>query len=306
MKRIERSGESAHRQTPVRAVLLAIYRVRVPVYGMAALVLVVVALTSGLALWDGSGRMRAVVAFIAMGVLVACMLLVLVGPRLVPERETSVVASPVHGRWLGMNSPATKVPSHGVRMYGQAYAIDLVHEPIDAERPSFGSGPAMREASDYPAFGQPVVAMIDGTVVRATDRQRDHRARSSGLSLAYMMLEGVVRELGGTAFILGNHVTIRGAAGEYATVAHLQQDSVMVQVGARVHAGEQIARCGNSGNSSEPHVHAQLMDRASPWTAQGLPLAFDAISLDDAPERMATLPATGQHMTALPADSPSA
>lgn len=282
----------------MRRTLLAAYRVRGPLYGMAALVLILVALTSGLALWDGARLTRATVAFIAMGVLAGCVLLVLAGPRLLPKRETKVVSSPVHGRWLGMNSPAAKVPSHGIRMYGQAYAIDLVHEPIDAERPPFGTGPAMREASDYPAFGQPIFAMIDGTVVRATDRQRDHRARSNGLSLVYMMLEGVVREIGGPGFILGNHVTIRGAGGVYATVAHLQHESVTVQVGATVRAGEQIASCGNSGNSSEPHVHAQLMDRASPWTAQGLALAFDAVSIDDSPERTVTVPATGQHMTA--------
>lgn len=65
--------------------------------------------------------------------------------------------------------------------------------------------------------------MIDGVVVRATDWRRDHRARSSGLAIAYMLIEGAVRELGGPGFILGNHVTIRGANGDFATVAHLEQ-----------------------------------------------------------------------------------
>lgn len=285
---------------------IAAYRVRGPIYGIAALVLIAVALTSGLSLGEGGRQTRSIIALVALCGLAAAVVLVYIGPRMLRERDTAVVFSPVAGRWLGMNSPSTKVPSHGVRMYGQAHAIDLVHEPADVERPAFGDGPAMRPAPDYPAFGQPVFAMIDGTVVRASDGHRDHRARSSGLSLIYMMLEGAVRELGGPGFILGNHVTIRGSRGEFATVAHLQQHSVSVRIGTKVRAGEQIARCGNSGNSSEPHVHAQLMDRVSPWTAQGLPMAFTAISLDDSPDRVTALPRTGQHMTAPTPQIPSA
>lgn len=282
----------------MKRALLVAYRLRGPAYGIAALVLIAVALTSGISLGDGSQMARGVIAVIALGVLAVSVVLVFVGPRLMVTRHPAPLTSPVSGRWLGMNSPATKVPSHGIRLYGQAFAIDLVHEPVDTARPAFGDGPAMRPAREYPAFGQPVCAMIDGTVVRATDWRRDHRARSGGLALVYMLIEGAVRELGGPGFILGNHITIRGASGEYATVAHLQQGSAAVKVGANVRAGDQIARCGNSGNSSEPHVHAQLMDRVSPWTAQGLPMAFIGISLDDDPARLTSLPRTSQHMTA--------
>lgn len=282
----------------MKRALRAAYRVRGPVYGFAALVLIAVALTSMIPMADEFRPVRGVIALSGAAALAVCVILVFVGPRLLPTRAPALVVSPVVGRWLGMNSPATKVPSHGIRLYGQAYAIDLVHEPADSSRPVYGDGPAMRHPSDYPAFGAPVFAMIDGTVVRSTDWRRDHRSRSSGLALVYMLLEGAVRELGGPGFILGNHVTIRGSNGEYATVAHLQQGSITTQVGATVRAGEQIARCGNSGNSSEPHVHAQLMDRISPWTAQGLPMAFAAITLDDEHGPLDALPGTGQHMTA--------
>lgn len=197
-----------------------------------------------------------------------------------------------------MNSPASKVPSHGVRMYGQAYAIDLVHEPTDSGRPSFGGRRAMRAAEEYPAFGMPVFAMIDGVVVRAQDRQRDHRARSNGISIAYMMVEGAVRELGGPGFVVGNHITIRGEDGVHATVAHLRQGSATVSVGDVVRAGQRIASCGNSGNSSEPHVHAQLADQASLWTAQGIPMAFADVTLDDGDDLVVSLPGNQQHMTA--------
>jgi murein DD-endopeptidase MepM/ murein hydrolase activator NlpD len=41
-----------------------------------------------------------------------------------------------------------------------------------------------------------------------------------------------------------------------------------------VPVGRQLAECGNSGNSSEPHLHLQLMDTAHPDIAAGLPFAF--------------------------------
>jgi len=71
-----------------------------------------------------------------------------------------------------------------------------------------------------------------------------------------------------------------------------------VKRGDRVQAGSIVGRCGNSGNTSEPHVHAQLMDRVSFWTAQGLPMAFAEVALGDESERMDALPANDQHMTA--------
>ena len=77
-------------------------------------------------------------------------------------------------------------------------------------------------------------------------------------------------------------------------------------VGATVRAGERIAGYGNSGNSSEPHVHAQLTDRLSPWTAQGLPMAFTDVSLNDAAKHVEAVPRTGRHMTALESTEPTA
>ncbi|GAA2043183.1 hypothetical protein GCM10009720_24970 [Yaniella flava] len=111
------------------------------------------------------------------------------------------------------------------------------------------------------------------------------------------MFEGAFWELGGPGFILGNHVVLRGDNGVYAVLAHLQQGSLQVQNGDTVMAGQLIGRCGNSGNSSEPHVHAQLMDRASILTAIGMPLAFASITLDNQPEVLDTLPRNGQVMT---------
>jgi len=54
-----------------------------------------------------------------------------------------------------------------------------------------------------------------------------------------------------------------------------------VRRGQFVRCGEVLARCGNSGNSNEPHVHLQLMDHRLPLIAAGLPFAFTDATIDD-------------------------
>lgn len=84
-----------------------------------------------------------------------------VAPRIRARR----VAAPVAGRWTAINSPASRVPSHGVHSHGQAFAIDLVYEPEKGARPEFGEGPAFRPPQDFPAFGEELFSPADGRVV---------------------------------------------------------------------------------------------------------------------------------------------
>lgn len=140
---------------------------------------------------------------LALGGMVLSLTVAVLGGKLLAPQVAVVVEPPVAGRWLAMNSPATKVPSHGMRAYGQAYAIDLVYEPESIARPAFGSGAAMPLSTAYAAFGQPVRSMVDGVVVQASDGQRDHRARSRMLAVVYLMVEGALRALGGPRFIVG-------------------------------------------------------------------------------------------------------
>ncbi len=282
----------------MRRLLLAAYRVRGIAFYAACLVLLANALVGGF-VTDGIAEtvQRALVpAALVLGAGAA--LVTFAAPPLLPTPEPRTVTSPVRGRWLALNSPATKVPSHGVRAYGQAYAIDLVHEPESETRPGFGGRPAMRRPHEYPAFGRPVHAMVDGVVVHTQDGRRDHRSRSNLLAVGYLMIEGMIRELGGPSFLLGNHVTIRTDDDTFATVAHLRRRSVTVRVGERVAAGTVIGRCGNSGNSSEPHVHAQLMDRASLRIAHGLPMVFTQVTLGDRTTPTDGLPRNGEHLLA--------
>ncbi len=200
------------------------------------------------------------------------------------------VEAPVTGRWSALNSPADKVPSHGTHGLGQTYAIDITAEPEEGARPApVWFWPVARPGAAYPAFGAPLLAVADATVVHAEDGQRDHLSRSSLLGVLYFWLvEGVGRSIGGTRRIVGNHVVLDLGEGAYAMYAHVQRGSLAVRAGGRVVAGQRLAGCGNSGNSTEPHVHFQLMDGPDLDTARGVPFSWRGIGV----------PANGEEFTA--------
>ncbi|MGY0025092.1 M23 family metallopeptidase [Streptomyces sp. cg35] len=197
-------------------------------------------------------------------------------------REPVEVDPPVRGHWSALNSPADKVPSHGTHAYGQTYAIDIVAEGAEHRpRPKFAAvWPVVRRPRAFPAFGEPLHAVADAEVVHATDWRRDHLSRNSTPALAYLMLlEGAIREMFGAGWIVGNHIVLDLGDGVYAMYAHLQRGSLSVRPGDRVRAGQRLARCGNSGNSTEPHVHFQLMDGPDLDSASGLPFRWRGVGI---------------------------
>ncbi|MEU7581921.1 M23 family metallopeptidase [Streptomyces sp. NPDC041068] len=200
------------------------------------------------------------------------------------ERPAPVeVEPPVTGRWSALNSPADKVPSHGTHSLGQTYAIDITAESEDPEhgrpRPVWFWPIAWRN-QDFPAFGAPLYAVADATVVHAEDGQRDHLSRSSLAGVLYFwLIEGVGRSIGGTRRIVGNHVVLDLGEGTYAVYAHVRQGSLKVRAGDKVLAGQVLGQCGNSGNSTEPHVHFQLMDGPDLDTARGVPFTWRGVGV---------------------------
>jgi len=251
---------------PVWALLAA--RLRVPLLAAGALVLLVEGVL---------GRTDWVAAAGAIAMVVGIALYARVGTVHAPPVD---LRPPVRGRWVAVNSPAGKVPSHGVHAYGQTYAVDLVHVPEGDWHRSLGwRSPHTRPAEEYDGFGQPVLAPLGGTVVRMQDRRRDHGARTSYLGVLLMIVEGMWLEL--TGRMLGNHVVLQSGPETYVAVAHLRRGSARVEPGQRVVAGQILGECGNSGNTSEPHVHVQVMDRPGVLGAAGLPMRF-AGAVDDA------------------------
>jgi murein DD-endopeptidase MepM/ murein hydrolase activator NlpD len=116
---------------------------------------------------------------------------------------------------------------------------------------------------------------VAGTVVHVHDGEPDHVGRRSQLALVPYLLGQAKRIREGVGAIAGNYVTIAiGDGGGFVTMVHLREGSLRVAVGDAVTTGQAIAECGNSGNSTQPHVHLQVTDRQDLVRAQGVPLAF--------------------------------
>ena len=116
-----------------------------------------------------------------------------------------------------------------------------------------------------PAAGQ-VLAVVDG--------HPDHAAHRGVPSIVYALGQGR-RAADGWAALAGNHIMLAVQRGPVVALCHLRRGSLRVAVGQQVRPGVQVAQCGNSGNSTEPHVHVQAIDRLPVEAAQAVPMTFD-------------------------------
>ena len=191
--------------------------------------------------------------------------------------EPVLLAYPFTGPWLVENSPANRLPSHGTEAFGTRYAIDFT--PVDATgrsapltlRSWFASEPPER----FTGYGRELLAPAAGTVVRCHDTEPDGPARRTPIPQLAMLRSSPARARAGAAALAGNHIIIAlGDAGPYVVIAHLKQGSQLVRQGDQVAAGQPIAACGNSGNTTEPHVHLQANSSLTPAPGNGLPIAF--------------------------------
>jgi murein DD-endopeptidase MepM/ murein hydrolase activator NlpD len=99
-------------------------------------------------------------------------------------------------------------------------------------------------------FGQEIVADADGVVTDVVTGVKDN-------------VPGVMNPL----MAVGNFVMIKHANGEVSVFCHLKYESTRVKVGQQVKRGETIGLCGNSGNSSEAHLHYQIQGTTL-WEAE--------------------------------------
>ena len=113
-------------------------------------------------------------------------------------------------------------------------------------------------ADRFPGFGRPILAPIAGTVVATHDADPDHAAYRGLPSIGYALSQGR-RAAAGWRALTGNHVLIQTSGGPVVVLCHLQLGSVEVAVGQEVAIGDVVGRCGNSGNSTEPHLHLQAI-----------------------------------------------
>jgi peptidase M23-like protein/uncharacterized protein DUF3887 len=173
-----------------------------------------------------------------------------------PSQNLTELWLPFKGSWLVFWGGDTKELNHHHDVAAQKFAFDLlgVNERGETHR-SDGT-----KNEDYFCFGREILAPADGVVVEAIDGVRDNRPGSMN---AYCLV--------------GNCVVIQHRTNEFSVLAHFQRGSVAVKAGDSVKRGQFLGRCGNSGNSSEPHLHYQLQDSPIFQDAFGIKVLFQQL-----------------------------
>lgn len=175
-----------------------------------------------------------------------------------PEVE---YALPFNGRWHVANGGITKNTSHSWEILPQRYAYDFII--ADEEGKSYSGD---KEAlHSYYCYGKDILAPADGIVVSIENNFPDCRIMSDG------------RPDPDTPDIGGNRIIIRHSPNEYSAICHLMPGSATVQAGQTVKKGDVMAKCGNSGNTTEPHIHFQVQNTARFYSCIGVPILFSNV-----------------------------
>jgi hypothetical protein len=190
--------------------------------------------------------------------------------------ELKVLRSPVSGSdWLASDAPSNDEDNHhrrgifvvgGHSLISRRYAIDW----MQVENGASFSGDA-RNNRAYHAYGKPVVAVADSTVVTARDGLPDNvpghnMPGHDGFSPAVPITMETVT---------GNTITLDLGGGQFAHYCHLQPGSVRVKVGEHVRRGQIMALIGDSGDAREPHLHLEITNSPKLLAGEGLPYLID-------------------------------
>jgi murein DD-endopeptidase MepM/ murein hydrolase activator NlpD len=191
-----------------------------------------------------------------------------------------IIDFPLRGeRWVAVNTPGDRIPSHGTDMLGQRFAYDLLK--VDARGPGLRYHPAgilrgffigVRTRDCY-AWGAEIHAPFDGEVVSAADGVAERGWIHPLRELIVAFKNTVTFSPARLRSLLGNYVIMR-RGDVFAAFAHLAPGSVAVAPGQSVGNGDVLGRVGHTGNSTTPHLHFQLMDSTDLMHARGVPCAF--------------------------------
>ncbi|MHA4160298.1 M23 family metallopeptidase [Bacillus cereus] len=150
----------------------------------------------------------------------------------------------------------------------ERWAYDILIPPAEVKS---------SKLKDYGIYGAKVMAPASGTVVSINNDEKDLVPGSDDFQS-----------------MAGNHIYLRlDETGTFLVLAHLKKGSIKVKEGQHVNEGEFLAQVGNSGSSSEPHlhIHHQRQDpsKVSMFLAEGLPLYFQT-------EKGAMMPERGEYI----------
>jgi murein DD-endopeptidase len=186
-----------------------------------------------------------------------------------------VLGAPLRGEWVAVNGPSNTsghrrlvLALNGNVASGQRFGIDFVR--FDGNG-STNTGDATRNDTHH-AYGEDVLAVGAGVVVETKDGIPENVPGLQSRAIAIDLKT-----------VSGNSVVIDLGSGRYAFYAHLIPGSLRVSLGDRVQRGQVIGLVGNSGNSTEPHLHFHIVDGVATGTstlgAEGIPYALEHFEL---------------------------
>jgi len=173
--------------------------------------------------------------------------------RFLDYQTKTALRLPFEGEWFVYWGGRTPQQNYHVVDRGQRFAYDFL---VMRDGASHSGDP--QDLKSYHCWDQPVLAPADAVVARVVDGLPDQKiGRRDPQQPA------------------GNHVVLDFGGEEFGFLAHLKQGSTTVQEGDDVVAGAEIGRCGNSGNTSEPHLHFHLQTTPVLGEGEGLPAFFE-------------------------------
>jgi len=175
------------------------------------------------------------------------------------ERNTTTLLLPFEEAWTVFWGGDTKAQNYHVENEAQKNAFDLIITDNDGK--SYRTDGQTNE--DYYAFGKNLLAPCDGEIVLVVDGIKDNKP-------------GELNPI----YVPGNTVILKTANNEYIFFAHFRQHSIKVKQGDKVKQGQLLGLCGNSGNSSEPHLHFHIQNVENMNVATGVKCYFDRINVN--------------------------
>ncbi|UCC23098.1 MAG: peptidoglycan DD-metalloendopeptidase family protein [Planctomycetota bacterium] len=176
----------------------------------------------------------------------------------IAEKNETKLLLPFKGRWLVFWGGDTKELNMHHDVPNQKFAFDFIGVSEDGGMHT-GEG---KTNEDYFTFGREVLAPADGTVTDVIDGVRDNVPGSLNPYSA-----------------LGNAVFIEHREHEVSMLAHLKLGSIRIKVGDKVKRGQVMGLCGNSGNSSQPHLHYHLQNTPVIQDGTGIKCYFHKVNV---------------------------
>lgn len=172
------------------------------------------------------------------------------------ERNKTKLSLPFKGSWSVVWGGDTRELNYHVENRAQKNAFDFLI--IDKTGKSYKADGKSNE--DYYAFAKEILAPCDGKIILSVDGIKDNNPNEMN-----------------SFHVGGNTVILKTANNEYLVFCHFKNHSIKVKEGQETKQGELLGLCGNSGHSSEPHLHFHIQNVEDMNIATGVKCYFDKL-----------------------------